>query len=80
GTFAGREIPLTKALTTLGRANAQVVAITRRSDGYHVVLVENGLADSPPRVNGEPLGATARRLGDNDVFEVIGIKMGFFLG
>jgi pSer/pThr/pTyr-binding forkhead associated (FHA) protein len=79
GTFAGREIPLTKALTTLGRANAQVVAITRRSEGYQAVLVENALADTPPRVNGEPLGATARRLGDNDVLEIIGIKMGFFM-
>jgi predicted component of type VI protein secretion system len=79
GTFAGREIPLTKALTTLGRPNAQVVAITRRADGYQIVQVENAQPDSPPRINGEPLGAGARRLAANDVIEIIGVKMGFFL-
>jgi len=34
GTFAGREVVLNKAVTTLGRPGAQVIAITRRSDGY----------------------------------------------
>src|SRR5580704_14605134 len=34
GAFAGRELELTKALTTLGRPGVQVAAITRRAEGY----------------------------------------------
>lgn len=78
GKFAGREVELNKALTTLGSPGAQVIAITKRSEGYFIVLVENKKADSPPSVNGKPLGSQAVRLEDNDVIEIIGIKMGFF--
>ena len=78
GTFAGREVPLSKAVTTLGRPGAQVIAITRRSEGYNVVQVENEANRKPPSINGESLGAQARKLADNDVIEIIGIKMGFF--
>jgi pSer/pThr/pTyr-binding forkhead associated (FHA) protein len=79
GTFAGREISLNKALTTLGRPGSQVVAITRRADGYYLVQVENTGDLQPARLNGQPLSGPAARLGDNDVIEVIGIKMGFFM-
>ena len=79
GSFAGREIALNKALTTLGRPGAQVVAITRRADGYHLVQVENTSDNNQPRLNGQVLGPQARKLADNDVIEIIGIKMGFFL-
>jgi predicted component of type VI protein secretion system len=78
GTFAGREVLLNKAVTTLGRAGAQIIAITRRADGYSIVKVENEQDREPPSVNGEPLGDPARRLNDNDVIQIIGIKMGFF--
>jgi len=78
GSFAGRELDLSKAVTTLGRPGLQVVAITRRSDGYHVVQVENAAGREPAKLNGEPLGAQARELNDNDVVEIIGVKMGFF--
>lgn len=79
GTFAGREIALNKALTTLGRPGVQVVAITRRADGYHLVQVENRQEGQPPKLNGQDIGAQAQKLTDNDVIEIIGIKMGFFL-
>ena len=78
GTFAGREVVLHKAVTTLGRPGAQVIAITRRSDGYHVVQVENEAGREPPAVNDEPLTAKARKLDDDDVIKIVGIKMGFF--
>jgi predicted component of type VI protein secretion system len=78
GSFAGREVDLGKAVTTLGRPGAQVVAITRRADGYHVVLVENEPGREPAKLNGDSLGPQARELQDNDVIEIIGIKMGFF--
>ena len=77
GKFAGREVDLNKALTTLGSPGAQIIAITKRSEGYYIVMVENKKA-SPPNINGTPLGSQAVKLVDNDVIELIGIKMGFF--
>ena len=78
GAFAGRELELTKALTTLGRPGVQVAAITRRAEGYYIVHVESGEEGDYPLVNGQPIGAKARRLSDNDVVQLAGVKMGFF--
>lgn len=80
GAFAGRELELTKALTTLGRPGVQVAAITRRKEGYFVVHVESGEEGDYPLVNGQPIGAQARKLVDNDVVQIAGVKMGFFAG
>jgi len=79
GAFAGRELVLKKPLTTLGRPGIQVVAITRRGETYSMVAVERGQRGNPPMVNGEALGTGARRLNDNDVLEIAGVKMGFFV-
>jgi len=78
GQFAGRELELTKALTTLGRPGVQVAAITRRADGYSIVHVESARSGDYPLVNGEPIGPQARKLTDNDVITLAGVKMGFF--
>ena len=78
GAFAGRELELTKALTTLGRPGVQVAAITRRAEGYYIVHVESGKEGDFPLVNGQPIGAQARKLRDNDVVQLAGVKMGFF--
>jgi pSer/pThr/pTyr-binding forkhead associated (FHA) protein len=78
GAFAGRELELTKALTTLGRPGVQVAAITRRAEGYYIVHVESGKEGDYPLVNGQPIGAQARKLSDNDVVQLAGVKMGFF--
>jgi len=78
GAFAGRELELTKALTTLGRPGVQVAAITRRAEGYFVVHVESGKEDDYPLVNGQSIGPQARKLHDNDVLQLAGVKMGFF--
>jgi pSer/pThr/pTyr-binding forkhead associated (FHA) protein len=78
GAFAGRELELTKALTTLGRPGVQVAAITRRAEGYYIVHVESSEEDDFPLVNGQPIGAQARKLTDNDVVQLAGVKMGFF--
>jgi pSer/pThr/pTyr-binding forkhead associated (FHA) protein len=80
GAFAGRELELTKALTTLGRPGVQVAAITRRSEGYFIVHVDSEGNDNFPLVNGAPIGAQARKLSDNDVIQLAGVKMGFFEG
>lgn len=79
GAFAGRELELTKALTTLGRPGVQVAAITRRKEGYYIVHVESGEEDDFPLVNGKPIGQQARKLSDNDVVQLAGVKMGFFV-
>ncbi len=78
GAFAGRELELTKALTTLGRPGVQVAAITRRAEGYFIVHVDSGKENDFPLVNGVPIGPQARRLNDNDVVQLAGVKMGFF--
>ena len=78
GAFAGRELELTKALTTLGRPGIQVAAITRRAEGYYIVHVESGEKDDYPLVNGKAIGDQARKLIDNDVVQLAGVKMGFF--
>jgi len=79
GAFAGRELELTKALTTLGRPGVQVAAVTRRAEGYYIVHVESGTEGDFPLVNGTPIGAQARKLQDNDVVQLAGVKMGFFV-
>jgi pSer/pThr/pTyr-binding forkhead associated (FHA) protein len=78
GQFAGRELDLVKTLTTLGRPGVQVAAITRRADGYYIVHVESGRDGDFPLVNGSPIGPQARKLHDNDVVQLAGVKMGFF--
>jgi pSer/pThr/pTyr-binding forkhead associated (FHA) protein len=79
GAFAGRELEITKALTTLGRPGVQVAAITRRGEGYYIVHVDSGKPDDFPLLNGSPIGAQATRLNDNDVIQLAGVKMGFFV-
>ncbi|MEE8528305.1 MAG: FHA domain-containing protein [Gammaproteobacteria bacterium] len=78
GPFAGRELELKKALTTLGRPGVQVAAITRRSEGYYMVQVDGGTDGSFPYLNGEPIGPKAAMLNHEDVIELAGVKMGFF--
>jgi len=78
GGFAGKQLELTKALTTLGRPGVQVAAITRRADGFYVMHVESGPGQGFPTVNGKEIGAEARKLNDNDVIELAGVKMGFY--
>ena len=78
GVFAGKELELTKALTTLGRPGIQVAAVTRRAEGYFIVHVDSGEPGNYPKVNGKAIGPQARRLNNNDVIELAGVKMGFF--
>jgi hypothetical protein len=80
GAFAGRELELNKALTTLGRPGVQVAAITRRADGFFIVHVDSGKPNDYPQVNGTLTGEQARKLRDNDVILLAGVKMGFFEG
>jgi len=78
GAFAGRELELNKALTTLGRPGVQVAAISRRADGFFIIHVDSGTAGDYPHVNGTAIGQQARKLNNNDVIQLAGVKMGFF--
>jgi len=44
------------------------------------VHVDADSSENFPLVNGAPIGATARKLVDNDVIQLAGVKMGFFEG
>jgi predicted component of type VI protein secretion system len=79
GANAGKEIELTKALTTIGKPGTQVAAITRRPQGYFVIHVEGGSGNQTPIINGKNIGTQATALKDHDVIEVAGVKMEFFL-
>lgn len=76
GASAGKELVLSKALTTLGKAGVQVAVITRRSQGYFIAHVEGATF---PSVNGSSVGAQAHPLHDHDVIELAGVKMEFYL-
>ena len=76
GRSAGRELNLTKMLTTVGKAGVQVAVITRRPRGYFITHVEG---DSFPCVNGMRLDQQAHALADQDVIDIAGVKMSFFL-
>ncbi|MBL8486974.1 MAG: FHA domain-containing protein, partial [Rhodocyclaceae bacterium] len=76
GANAGKELELTKTLTTLGKPGVQVAVIARRPHGYFITHVEG---KSFPVVNGKMLDAQAHPLADHDVVELAGVKMEFFL-
>ena len=76
GGNAGRELELTKPLTTLGKPGVQVAVLTRRPQGYFITHVEG---DKRPTVNGSEIGAAPHSLKDHDVIELAGVKMEFFL-
>jgi len=75
GANVGKELLLTKALTTLGKPGVQVAVITRRPQGYFITHVEGA---NFPVVNGKTLDAQAHPLNDHDVIEIAGTKMEFF--
>ncbi|HED34546.1 MAG TPA: FHA domain-containing protein [Gammaproteobacteria bacterium] len=79
GANIGRELPLTKVLTTLGQPGVQVAAITRRPAGYFIMNIDGGENTQRARVNNREIGARAHPLNDNDIFEVAGIKMSFLV-
>lgn len=76
GPNAGKELPLTKPLTTLGKPGVQVAVIAKRPQGYFITHVEGA---NFPVVNGKSLDAQAHPLGDHDIIELAGVKMEFFL-
>lgn len=76
GPNAGKELELTKTLTSLGKPGVQVAVITRRPHGYFLTHVEG---ERHPAVNDQLLDAHPHQLADHDVIELGGVKMEFYL-
>ncbi|MFC6521952.1 FHA domain-containing protein [Undibacterium arcticum] len=74
GASAGKQLVLSKVLTTLGRAGVQVAVISRRQQGYFLSHVEGA---STPLVNGQSIGTQTESLADGDVIELSGTTMQF---
>lgn len=74
GAASGREVPLTKVVTTIGKPGVAVAAITRRHGGFFVHHVEGG---GNPSLNGAPFGADPTGLKSGDLIELAGTKMQF---
>ena len=75
GPNAGKELPLVKSLTTLGKPGVQVAVIAKRPQGYFITHVEG---TTMPILNGQSLDGQAHQLRDHDMIELAGVKMEFF--
>jgi hypothetical protein len=74
GAAAGREVPLIKVVTTIGKPGVAVAAITRRPHGFVIAHVEGV---NRPSLNGTAIGAEPVALKDGDVLELAGTQMQF---
>ena len=74
GAAAGREVVLTKVVTTIGKPGVAVAAITRRPQGFVVTHVEGS---ARPSVNGTVVGAEPVPLHHGDLLELAGTQMQF---
>jgi pSer/pThr/pTyr-binding forkhead associated (FHA) protein len=76
GAAAGREVPLVKVVTTIGKPGVAVAAITKRSNGFVVAHVEGV---NKPLLNGTQIGAEPVTLKNGDMLELAGTQMQFLL-
>lgn len=77
GAAAGREVPLVKVVTTIGKPGVAVAAITKRPHGFVVAHVEGG---SKPTLNGSAIGQEPVTLKSGDLLELAGTQMQFVQG
>ena len=75
GVAAGRQVPLVKVVTTIGKIGVSVASITKRRSGFVVAHVEGS---SRLRINGNPIGTETVPLHDQDILELAGTQMQFF--
>ena len=74
GAASGREVPLTKVVTTIGKPGVAVAAITKRNHGFVVHHVEGA---GNPTLNGSPIGVDPVSLKNGDLIELAGTQMQF---
>lgn len=78
GGAAGREVLLTKVVTTVGKPGTQVASIAKRPTGYVLAHVEG---DARPTINGMPLAEDGvMPLKNGDVIELAGTQLQFIQG
>jgi pSer/pThr/pTyr-binding forkhead associated (FHA) protein len=77
GAAAGREVPLVKVVTTIGKPGVAVAAITKRQHGYVVAHVEG---TNKPTLNGSAIGTEPVTLKNGDLLELAGTQMQFVQG
>ena len=76
GASAGREVALSKVVTTLGKPGVQVASITKRPGGYLLAHIEGA---ARPKVNGEAVWGEPVHLSSGDLIELGGTQMQFLL-
>jgi transcription termination factor Rho len=74
GASTGKELPLVKIVTTIGKPGEAVIAITKRPKSYMVAHVEGA---TRPSLNGVSFGIDAVPLKNGDLFELAGTAMQF---
>ncbi|AVO49611.1 FHA domain-containing protein [Melaminivora suipulveris] len=77
GPAAGREVALTKVVTTLGKPGVAVASITRRPHGFVLAHVEG---EQRPLLNGQALATGAVPLHSGDRIGLAGTEMEFVQG
>ncbi len=74
GNATGREVPLVKVVTTIGKPGVAVAAITKQPTAYVVAVVDGTHA---PSLNGQSIGNEPVELRNGDVLELAGTRMQF---
>lgn len=76
GANAGKEAPLTKVITSIGRPGVQVAVITQRGDGFYLSQVEG---ENDLLINGSSIAKKECRLDRGDIIDLVNVKIEFLL-
>ena len=77
GSASGREVPLVKVVTTLGKPGVAVASITQKHHGFVLAQLEG---DAPSlKLNGQEIGRRAAPLQHGDTLELAGTQMQFLV-
>ncbi len=77
GPAAGRQMALTKVVTTIGKPGAAVASVTQRPHGFVLAQLEG---PAPTLLNGNAIGTEALPLNSGDLIELAGTQMRFLQG
>ena len=76
GSSTGLEVPVVKAVTTLGKPGTCVVAVSHRREGFYIAHLDGV---NPPALNGHRVGPDPVMLSNHDIVEIAGTRMLFQL-
>jgi len=77
GNAAGREVPLVKVVTTLGKPGVAVASITQKHHGFVLAQLEGDALSL--KLNGQEIGRRAMPLQHGDTVELAGTQMQFLV-